>query len=181
MAETTYWQRTDSFDQKMRLLEEAHRKKDFRLARSIADSLRISLTLEQQQQQPLGDTVLTASRDIAVTDLPSPWQAWAKGWRYARVLALDETVNLARSGEPIELVAAFPEERISSLRREVRVARATGGVLQEVRSQVDEEVRRGSSGNAASPSLPTRPRTSAPTGCCSTATRTQSCPTIRPT
>ncbi len=54
MKETTYWQRTDTFDQKMQLLQEAYRAKNYRIARSIADSLRQSLTLEQQQQMPLG-------------------------------------------------------------------------------------------------------------------------------
>jgi hypothetical protein len=39
MKETTYWQRTDSFDVKMRLLQEAYRAKNYRIARSIADSL----------------------------------------------------------------------------------------------------------------------------------------------
>ena len=45
MKETTYWQRTDSFDEKMRLLTEAYGRKDYRVARSIGDSLRHSLTL----------------------------------------------------------------------------------------------------------------------------------------
>ena len=47
MKETTYWQRTDSFDEKIRLLRAAYRKKDYRLARSIGDSLRHSITLDQ--------------------------------------------------------------------------------------------------------------------------------------
>ena len=38
---------------------------------------------------------------------------------------------------------AFPEERVDSLRREIRVARIRQGVLEEVRSQVTEEARRG--------------------------------------
>ena len=143
MKETTYWQRTDSFDEKMRLLTEAYGRKDYRIARSIGDSLRHSLTLEQQQQAPLGETVLGAESDMPVAELPAAWRDWAWGWSYVRVLALDETANLARSGEPIEIVVSFPEDRVSSLRREVRVARIDGTVLQEVRSQVDEEVRRG--------------------------------------
>ena len=143
MKETSYWQRTDSFDEKMRLLTEAYRNKDYRVARSIGDSLRHSLSLEQQQQAPLGEPVLGAESDMPAAELPAPWRDWAQGWSYVRVLALDETANATRSGEPIELVVSVLVDRVSSLRREVRVARIDGSVLREVRSQVDEEVRRG--------------------------------------
>ena len=143
MAETTYWQRTDTFEEKMRLLNEAYRNRDYRAARSIADSLRHSLTLEQQQREPLGEALLPSDRDTPVSSLPAPWRDWARGWSYVRAVALDETVNLARAAEPVELTAAFPEERVSSLRRELRVAQVDGGTLKEVRSQVTEEVRRG--------------------------------------
>ena len=106
MKENTYWQRTDTFEEKMRLLQEAYRRKDYRLARSIGDSLRQSLTLEQQQS-PIGTPVLTAGTFVAVSDLPPQWREWARGWSYAKILALDETVSLPRTGEPIEIVAAF--------------------------------------------------------------------------
>jgi len=141
--ETSYWQRTDSFDEKMRLLNEAHRSGDYRLARSIADSLRQSISLEQQQQAPLGENVIPSDRDIPVRALPAAWRGWAEGWAFARMIALDEGAGLSRSAEPVEIIAAFPEDRVHSLRRELRVARAEGGVLSEVRSQVTEEVRRG--------------------------------------
>ena len=143
MKETTYWQRTDSFDVKMRLLQEAYRAKNYRVARSIADSLRQSLTLEQQQQAPLGERVLGAEADLPVAQLPGPWREWAAGWSWARPIAVDELVNRARSAEPVEIILSFPEVRIDSLRREVRVARIRQGALEEVRSQVTEEVRRG--------------------------------------
>ena len=39
MKETTYWQRTDSFDAKMQLLQEAYRAKNYRVARSIAEAI----------------------------------------------------------------------------------------------------------------------------------------------
>ena len=142
-VETTYWQRTDTFEEKMRLLEEAHGRGDYRLARSVADSLRQSLLLEQQQKGPLGEDVLGSGRDVEVGSLPGPWRAWAAGWRYARVLALEESAGLERKAEPVELAAAFPEDRVLSLRREIRVARVEQGALSEVRSQVSEEVRRG--------------------------------------
>lgn len=143
MKETTYWERTDSFERKTQLLQEAYRAKNYRVARSIADSLRQSITLEQQQQQPLGEEILGAADDAPVSSLPDAWREWARGWSWVRALALDETVNRARSAEPMELLAAFPEERVDSLRREIRVARVADGALEEVRSQVTEEVRRG--------------------------------------
>jgi metal-sulfur cluster biosynthetic enzyme len=143
MRETTYWQRTDPFEEKMRLLGDAYRRKDYRVARSIADSIRGSLTLEQQEHASIGTPVLGADSSIPVADLPQQWREWARGWAYAKILALDETVNLDRSGEPIEIVAAFREDQASSLMREVRVARVVNGSLREVRSQVTEEVRRG--------------------------------------
>ncbi len=143
MKETTYWQRTDSFDEKIRLLRAAYRKKDYRLARSIGDSLRHSITLDQQQQAPLSGDIIGPEYDLPVAELPAAWRDWARGWSHARILGLDETANLVRTGEPVELVAAFPEDRVHSLRREVRLARVDGSILREVRSQVTEEVRRG--------------------------------------
>ena len=143
MKETTYWQRTDSFDKKMQLLQEAYRAKNYRIARSIADSLRQSLTLEQQQQAPLGGPLLSAEADLPVAELPAAWREWAAGWSWVRPIALDELVNRPRTFEPVELVVAVAEARVRSLRREIRVAQVVDGTLREVRSQVCEEVRRG--------------------------------------
>jgi metal-sulfur cluster biosynthetic enzyme len=143
MRETSYWQRTDTFDEKVRLLQEAYGRKDYRLARAIGDSLRNSIALEQQQQASIGTPAIGAESFIAVAELPVALREWARGWIYAKVVALDETVGLARTGEPVEFVAAFRDDQAASLRREVRVARFDGGKLREVRSQVAEEVRRG--------------------------------------
>ena len=143
MRETTYWQRSDTFEEKMRLLEDAYRRKDYRVARSLGDSIRQSLTLEQQQQASIGTPVLGADSSVPVADLPQQWRDWARGWSRAKILALDETVSLERNGEPVEIVAAFRQDQATSLIREVRVARVINGSLKEVRSQVTEEVRRG--------------------------------------
>ena len=98
----------------MRLLGDAYRRKDYRVARSIADSIRGSLTLEQQQHASIGTPVLGADSSIPVADLPQKWREWALGWAYAKILALDETVNLDRSGEPVELIAAFRQDQATS-------------------------------------------------------------------
>jgi metal-sulfur cluster biosynthetic enzyme len=128
----------------MRLLEAAYRRRDYRVARSLADSLRQSLTLEQQQQLPLDSAVVSAANHfVPVASLPEQWREWARGWSFAKIIALDETVNLARENEPVELAVAFRADQTASLTREVRVARVDGGVLREARSQVSEEIRRG--------------------------------------
>jgi metal-sulfur cluster biosynthetic enzyme len=144
VRENSYWERTDTFEEKMRLLEAAYGRRDYRLARSIADSLRQSLMLEQQQQLPLDSPIVSgADHFMAVSALPEPWRAWAKGWSFAKILALDETAALERRGEPAEMVLAFRADQTASLAREVRVARVDAGALREVRSQVSEEIRRG--------------------------------------
>ena len=144
MRENNYWERTETFEQKIQLLQAAYGKRDYRLARSLADSLRQSLTLEQQQQLPL-DTALVSPAEhfLPVGSLPEPWREWARGWSFAKIVALDETVNLERRSEPVELAAAFRSDQTASLTREIRVARVDGGALREVRSQVSEEIRRG--------------------------------------
>jgi metal-sulfur cluster biosynthetic enzyme len=74
--------------------------------------------------------------------LPPSWRTWANGWRHFQVLALDETVGLQRPPEPVEFILRVPAEHVSSLAREVRVARVAGGQLREVPCQVFGEVRR---------------------------------------
>jgi metal-sulfur cluster biosynthetic enzyme len=141
--ETSYQDRTDSVDQKLRLLETAHQKRDFRLARALAESLRQTLQFEEQQEAPIGAPVLGAESFVPVSALPAAWREWARGWAYAKVLTLEETAGEARSAEPVELVAAFRMDQTTSLAREVRVVRVEGSALREVRSQVTEEIRRG--------------------------------------
>lgn len=143
LKETSYSDRTDSVDQKLRQLEAAYQQRDFRLARALADSIRQTLQFEEQQESSIGIPVLAAEAFIPVSALPAAWREWARGWAYTKVLALDETIGEARSGEPVELVTAFRADQTASLAREVRVARVEGSVLHEVRSQITEEVRRG--------------------------------------
>jgi len=145
MKETEYWQRTDSFEQKLELLKAASERRDFRLARALTESLKNTLVFSQQEEESLGVPLLRANVFARVAQLPSSWQEWARGWLYYKVLALDETAALARAGEPIELVAAFRADQTESLAREVRVARieSAKGELREVPCQVSSELRRG--------------------------------------
>ena len=148
LKEILYSDRTDSVEQKLRQLEAAHQKHDFRLARALAESIRQTLQFEEQQEASIGTPVLGAESFVPVSTLPAAWRDWARGWAYAKVLALEETAGEARSGEPVELVASFRADQTASLAREVRVARMEGGTLREVRSQVTEEIRRGNERHA---------------------------------
>ncbi|MDX1980951.1 MAG: hypothetical protein SFV51_11825, partial [Bryobacteraceae bacterium] len=143
MKETRYQDRTDSFEEKMRLLEAAWNRKDYRVARALAESLRGTLRQEEQEHQPVGAPLLTAARFTPVEALPAAWRQWAGGWRYAKTLVLDETAGVARPPEPVEILASFVAGQADSLGREIRLARVENGALREVPCQVHEERRRG--------------------------------------
>jgi metal-sulfur cluster biosynthetic enzyme len=141
--EAAYWDRTDRFEEKMKLLEGAWQRKDFRLARALAHSLRSTVIQAQAEEESAGTPLMEAARYETVASLPGPWRNWAQGWKYCKALALEETIGQARTSEPVEAVLSFPAEHVTSLAREVRVARVEGGILREIPSQVYGEVRRG--------------------------------------
>lgn len=143
MSENTYWERTDPFEEKLRLLEAAWRKKDYRLARSLTYSLRSTAIQAQMEEENPGTPLLPAARIETVESLPPPWKQWAQGWKYCRAVHLDETLGVERPPEPVELLLSVPAEHADSLAREIRVVRVTDGVLSEVSCQVHGEVRRG--------------------------------------
>ena len=143
MSETTYWERTDTFEEKLRLLESAWRKKDFQLARALTHSLRSTAIQAQMEEASPGLPDLPVALIEPVASLPEPWRQWARGWTYCRSLHLDDTLGLDRPPEPVELLVAVPLEQASSLAREIRIARVEEGLLQEIPCQVHGEVRRG--------------------------------------
>lgn len=145
MKETEYWHRTERFEEKLTLLRAAWARRDFRLARALAASLKDTIVFAEQEEESLGEPLLRAGEFLPVGELPAAWRDWARGWRYAKLLALDETVGLERLGEPVELIAAFAGDQATSLAREVRVARIepASGELVEIPCQVSEEQRRG--------------------------------------
>src|SRR6266404_6265365 len=91
--ETNYWDRTDRFEEKMKLLEAAWRRKDFRLARALAHSLRCTAFQAQVEEESPGTPLMAAARYERVDALPSPWGNWAKGWKYYKTLTLDEMIG----------------------------------------------------------------------------------------
>jgi metal-sulfur cluster biosynthetic enzyme len=148
MKEVTYTDRTDSFEEKMRLLNEAWRKGDYRLARALTNSLRNTAIQAQHEKESLGQPVAAPGALQPVAALPAPWREWAKGWSHCLSIATDETVGSSRPPEPIEFVLNVPAAVCHSLQREVRVARVENGALREVPSQVHLEVRRGAERHA---------------------------------
>ncbi|MBL8228358.1 MAG: metal-sulfur cluster assembly factor [Bryobacterales bacterium] len=138
MAESGYWDRTDPFQEKLRLLEAAYRRKDYRLARALAQSLRNTAIQAQVEEEPAGTPVPAPVQ--SVESLPAPWRNWAKGWSSYQVIALDETVGQNRPPEPVEVTLTVPVAECASMAREVRVARVGGSELREVPCQVFHEV-----------------------------------------
>ena len=98
--ETTYWDRTDRFEEKLKLLRTAWQRKDFRLARALAHSLRSTAIQAQAEEEGPGTPLFSAARHEMVESLPAAWRNWAQGWKYCKVLTLEETILLPpRSNE----------------------------------------------------------------------------------
>lgn len=134
---------TDSFEEKVVLLQEAWAKKDFRAARALTNSLRISELQVQAEEENFGTPLVGAAQFGTVASLPAAWKTWAKGWQYYKLVSLEEKVGIQRKAEPVEVLLSFQFAQTASLAREVRVAEIKDGVLIEVISQVFSEVRRG--------------------------------------
>lgn len=136
-------QRTDSFETKMRLLDEAWKRGDYDLARSLTHSLRDTVIQTQHEEQSPGKSLIETSKFCTTDSLPSAWHEWGRGWKYFKVLSLDEAIGEARTSEPVEVTLSFPADQVASLAREIRLARVEDGQLVEVPCQVFGEVRRG--------------------------------------
>jgi len=134
---------SDSFEDKMKMLQKAWEKKDYRLARALTNSLRISELQAQADHEDFGTPLIAASQFGTVSSLPAAWKNWAKGWTYYKVVNLEEKVGIQRKAEPVEVLLSFQAIQTNSLAREIRVAEIKDGILTEVISQVFSEVRRG--------------------------------------
>ena len=136
-------ERTDSFETKMKLLQEAWEKKDYDLVRSLTHSLRDTARQTQVEEQPAGKSLVEAGEFQLVESLGPAAAEWAKGWKYCKEIAIAETTGEARKSEPVEVTLSFPDDQVTSLLREVRMARVEGSRLIEVPCQIFHEVRRG--------------------------------------
>jgi len=138
-----YKKQSDSFEEKIRLIQEAWAKKDFRTVRSLSDSIRNTGIQAQVEEEDPGEPLLRADEFSEVAKLPQAWKTWAKGWKYFKHLALEEKAGIPRSAEPVEVLLAFPSDQLSSPYREIRVAAIKDGELSEATSQVMGVFRRG--------------------------------------
>ncbi len=145
MPETQYEHRTDSVEEKLRLLQMAHQEGNHELAMSLAESIQDTLTFERQTDGSVSKPTVQSQTFGHRCDLPSAWTQWAQGWAFHKVIALDETAGIERSGEPVDLVVSFWAEQMTDVQREVRVARwdEESGMLNGVPSQIYGSVRQG--------------------------------------
>jgi metal-sulfur cluster biosynthetic enzyme len=164
LKEDTYWKRTDSFEEKLSLLQKAWDRRDYRVVNSISNSIRISGIQAQADQTDVLTPDSSKSHFVEVSALPDVVRNWAKGWKFCKIIGLDKTAitkrNISdeaeylgypvnhtpdpefRSQEPIDLLLEFPASQVKSLKREIRVARIINNSISEVTSQVYEEIRR---------------------------------------
>lgn len=140
--EETYWDRTDRFEEKMKLMQTAWERKDFKLVRALSNSLRITGIQAQMEEDDPGLPLSASSHFAEVESLPLHWKSWANGWKYFKALEIKETISIERKAEPVEVLLAFSASQINSPSREIRVARIDEGKLVEVTSQVFDVVRR---------------------------------------
>ncbi len=143
MSESTYWDRTDSFEEKLKMLEAAWKRKDFRLTRALAHSLRNTAIQAQSEEEAPGKSIPENPREETVDSLAASWRAWVQGWKHFQTVVLDDTIGQQRPPEPVELLLSVPADHATSLAREVRVVQVGGGQLREVPCQVFGEVVRG--------------------------------------
>ena len=142
MSETSYKDRTDSVEKKLRLLQDAYSQGNHDLTMSLVESIKDTVVFERQRKKIGADSVSGAETFAAVTELPAAWAQWARGWQFCKVLELSETAGIERRQEPVDICVGFLAEHTADLQREVRVARidAATGTLCEVISQVYGEV-----------------------------------------
>jgi metal-sulfur cluster biosynthetic enzyme len=137
------FERSDSFDEKLHLLEDAWRRHDYRVARALTHSLRSTVIETQAAEEFPGTPLVPAGAFQRVEALPAGWRHWAAGWRIAKSLRVIETNGLDRIAEPVEVLLGFRADQATFLSRELRMARVEEGGLREVPSQVHTERRRG--------------------------------------
>ncbi|WP_197440320.1 metal-sulfur cluster assembly factor [Polystyrenella longa] len=134
--------RTDSFETKMKLLEDAWNNKDFDLARSLTHSLKDTV-LQTQVEEEIPESSLIETLQLQNVDvLGENGKQWARGWKYFKLLSIKETAGLKRTSEPVEVSLSFPSDQVTSLTREVRLVRIEDGRLVEVPCQVFGEKHR---------------------------------------
>jgi metal-sulfur cluster biosynthetic enzyme len=136
--------RSDAVPDKLRQLSEAYAEQDYDLAMSLAESIKDTLSLQRQLEQPISPPRIAADHFEPTTNLPASWASWSSGWSYCKPLTVVETVGISRKAEPIDVSVGFRDDQVTDPHREVRVARVDRQkhTLHEVTSQVYQEIYR---------------------------------------
>ena len=98
---------SDSFEDKMKLMQKAWDEKDFRMVRSLSDSIRNTGIQAQNEYEDPGKPLVNGSQFGTVDKLPAAWRTWAKGWKYYKVIGLEEKAGISRIAEPVEVLLGF--------------------------------------------------------------------------
>ena len=117
-----YKKQSDTFETKIKLIEKAWAEKDYRMVRSLSDSLRNTGIQAQIEDEDPGKPLVGSAEFGSVATLPAAWKNWANGWKYYKVIGLEEKAGIKRNAEPVEVLLAFRSEQVTSLAREIRVA-----------------------------------------------------------
>ncbi len=138
-------ERTDTVEEKLKLIQQATQSGRFDLALSLTESLKDTLDYERQLHSTPNSSALDIDRSGLVSDLPTNWARWANGWKYVHVLSATDSTGIARTEEPVDILLSFENSDTIDLRRELRVARieSATGTLHEIRSQVYGVQRKG--------------------------------------
>src|SRR5438105_1753690 len=115
--------RTDSVQEKLRLLQAAYAQRNVELAMSLVESLKDTLALERQTKPQEQPPRIAADHFSRVEELPPAWAHWAAGWSFCKSVALFDTIGSQRVAEPVEVTVSFRADQPTDLQREVRVAR----------------------------------------------------------
>jgi metal-sulfur cluster biosynthetic enzyme len=144
MAPLSHKNRSDTPEEKMRLLRAALAAGNHVAAMSLAESIKDTVTWARQNESDPGKPVVDAKTFTPVATLPAAWAQWAEGWQFFKSLTLFEGGAAARGREAVDLLISFRADQISDPRREIRVVQVdpTDGRLVEVPSQVHGDRRR---------------------------------------
>ena len=106
--------RTDTFETKIKLLEAAWKRGDFDVARSLTHSLRDTVVQAQRETQSPGLPLVAAQTFRTIDSLGIAGAEWANGWKYFKVISVEEPAGERRSPEPVELILSFPVDQVAS-------------------------------------------------------------------
>jgi len=136
--------RTDTVEEKLKLVQEAYAAGQFDIALSLAESLKDTIQCDKQLNYEPGKPHFDIQTPQQVADLPAAWAEWAQGWQFVFPIQLSDSLGSSRSQEPVDLFLALEINQPSDLNRELRVAYLDPETnsLQEIPSQVYDIHRR---------------------------------------